>query len=300
MLFRSGGGSITGTASDITTILPAFSDVNVSDGFLPAIDVLREYGITSGCGAAPPMYCPSANITRGQMAVFVVRSVMGGDNFSFTTTPYFTDVPSTNAYFPWIQAMRDLNITAGCTTTRYCPDDSVTRDQMAVFVIRDRLGANTAFSVPQSPYFSDVPSSNSYFNWIQKMKQIGITAGCGQTTYCPNDPVTREQMAAFIMRGAFNQLLPANTPVVASISPATASPGQMVAVTVTGQNTNFANGVTHLNTGAGITVSNLNVSNATTLTAQLVIDVGAVLGPRSVTVLTGSEEATLPNGFLIQ
>src|SRR5579871_4226115 len=112
---------------------------------------------------------------------------------------------------------------------------------------------------PAAPYFTDVPSTHPYFPWIQKMKQLGITSGCNTTTYCPDDPVTREQMAVFIMRGAFNQLLPAGSPVIASATPAAASRGQTVTVTLTGQNTNFASGVTQVTGGAGITVSNVNV-----------------------------------------
>jgi hypothetical protein len=58
------------------------------------------------------------------------------------------------------------------------------------------------------------------------MKQFGIASGCTATTYCPDDPVTHCQMAIFIMRGGFNLLLPANIPVVAWASPASASAGQ--------------------------------------------------------------------------
>ena len=132
------------------------------------------------------------------------------------------------------------------------------------------------------------------------MKQLGITSGCAPSSYCPDDPVTRGQMAVFIMRGEFNQLLPATTPVVVWASPASASPGQTAVVTIVGQNTNFSNGVTQVNAGAGITVSNISVANGTTLTAQFAVAPGATLGPRSITVTTGSEEATLPNGFHVQ
>ena len=154
------------------------------------------------------------------MAVFVVRAVFGGDNFTYNQTPYFTDVPAGSTYFKWIQAMRDLGITTGCGTGVYCPNDPVTRGQMAVFIIRARYGAATAFNSSPTPLFTDVPASNIFFTWIQKMRQVGITTGCGANVYCPNDPVTRGQMAVFVMRGAFNQLLPAGTPVVAAVSPA--------------------------------------------------------------------------------
>jgi photosystem II stability/assembly factor-like uncharacterized protein len=296
----SGGGSATATASDPTTVLAAFADVSPTDLFLPAIDLLMEYGITSGCGASPPLYCSTANITEGQMAVFVVRSVMGGDNFAYTQTPYFSDVPATYQFFPWIQKMQDLGIALPCAPNQFCPETPVTRGIMAVLIIRGRYDVSTPSNYPATPYFSDVPLTHPYFPWIQKMEQLGITSGCAPSSYCPNDPVTRGQMAVFIMRGEFNQLLPATTPVVVWAFPASISPGQTAVVTILGQNTNFSSGVTQVNAGAGITVSNISVTNPTTLTAQLAVASGVTLGPRSITITTGGEEATLPNGLHVQ
>ena len=296
----SGGGLTASTATDTVTILPPFTDVSAADAFLSAIDLMREYSITSGCSTTPPTYCPNDNITRAQMAVFVVRSITGGDTFTYNTSPYFTDVPATHPYFKWVQKMRELQITSGCSATAYCPDDSVTRGQMAVFIIRARYGAITAFSSSPTPLFTDVPASNGFFPWIQKMKQVGITSGCGATTYCPNDLVTRDQMAIFLVRGAFNQLLPAGTPIITSVSPAAGTHGQTVTATLTGQNTNFASGATQVSGGAGITVTSVTLTSATTLTAVLSIDGAAAPGPRSLTATTGSEEATIPNGFQVQ
>ena len=294
------GGVGTASATDATAIQANFVDVSSTDLFLPAIDLLWESSVTSGCQASPPGYCPNDNITLGQMAVFVVRSVMGSDNFTYTTTPYFTDVPASHQFFQWIQKMQDLGIAVACAPNQYCPETPVTRGLMAILIIRGRYGSATPSNYPATPYFTDVASNHPYFPWIQKMKQLGITSGCSPTTYCPNDPVTRGQMAVFIERGEFNQLLPASTPIVAWISSASASPGKAVTLTIVGQNTNFVNGVTQVSAGAGITVSNIIVANGTTLTAQLAVATGAALGPRSITVTTGSEEATLPNGFQVQ
>jgi hypothetical protein len=117
--------------------------------------------------------------------------------------------------------------------------------------------------------------------------------------YCPNDPVTRGQMAVFLMRGAFNQLLP-GAPVITSVSPAAGPRGYTIMVTLTGQNTNWVNGTTQVTAAPGITVTNVAVTNATTLTAQLSVAANATPGPYSLTATTGSEEATLPNGFVAQ
>ena len=173
------------SASGPTTIFAPFTDVNPLGAFSPAITLAREYGTTSGCLASPPMFCPTDNLTRGQMAVFAARSIMGGDGFTYSAVPYFTDVPASHPYFQWIQKLGDLGVTSGCTAATYCPSDPVTRGQMAVFVIRARLGASTAFAYPQLPYFADVPASHPFFAWIQKMKQIGITADNGAGTIGP-------------------------------------------------------------------------------------------------------------------
>jgi hypothetical protein len=133
------------------------------------------------------------------------------------------------------------------------------------------------------------------------MGQIGITSGCTATQYCPDDPVTRGQMAVFVMRGEFNQLLPPNTPAILSISPATASPGQTISVTITGQNTNFQAAGLQVTAGDGITVNSINATSPTSLTARFAVAGTASLGPRSISVTGfGPLEATLPNGFRIQ
>jgi hypothetical protein len=196
--------------------------------------------------------------------------------------------------------MQDLGIALPCASSQFCPDAPVTRGIMAVLIIRGRYGVAVPSSYPAAPYFTDVGPSHPYFPWIQKMAQLGITSGCSPTAYCADDPVTRGQMAVFIMRGEFNQLLPASTPVVTWAYPASASAGQSVVVTILGQSTNFNSGLTQVSAGGGITVGSITVVNGTALTAQFVVAPGAALGPRSITVTTGSEEAILPNGFKVQ
>ena len=294
----SGGGLAQSSASDSATLAAAFTDVLSTDLFLPAIDLLRESGITKGC--SPTTYCGGDSTTQAQMAVFIVRSVLGTDNFTFNPTSYFTDVLPGNVFFPFIQKMQELGIALSCGPDLFCPDSPVTRGQMAVLIIRARYGLAAAPNFPTTPAFTDVPSTSFFFPFIQKMKQVGITTGCSPTTYCPNDPVTRGQMAVFIMRGMFNLVPspPAVNPLL-SVAPATILPGQTMTVTIQGQNTNFVSGSTQVTAGPGITVTNVNVVNATTLTAQFAIAANAGPGPRSIVATTGAQEATLPNGFLV-
>ena len=82
-----------------------------------------------------------------------------------------------------------------------------------------------------------------------------------------------------------------------AVSPAVLTRGQSATVTLTGAATNFVQGTTQLTAGQGITVGTLTVSSATTLTVQLTAAANATIGPRTLLVTTGAEEALSPNGL---
>ena len=85
---------VTSTQSITAKFIPQqFSDVTVASPFFDAVNLLSEQGITNGCTVVT--YCPDDTITRAQMAIFIVRSVYGGDTFTLNqSTPYFVDVPT--------------------------------------------------------------------------------------------------------------------------------------------------------------------------------------------------------------
>jgi len=309
----AGGCSITATQAGNSTYEPAastqsftvlFSDVAPSDIFYNEINAFAQLGITNGCGNNN--FCPTENVTRDQMAIFIVRAVYGNDNFTYSSTPYFSDVTPATFGFKWIQKLKDLGITSGCTATAYCPSEVVTRDQMAVFIIRARVGVSIAgssptFTYPSTPYFTDATAANEFaFPWIQRMRLENITSGCTASTYCSTEPVTREQMATFIMRGAFNQFLPAGTPIISQISPATLPVGTSATYTITGTNTNFVQGTTALSPIPGVTIGTITVISPTTMTVQLTAASNAVTQPYSILAIAGSEQDVLPNGLVLQ
>lgn len=194
-LIRIAGSQIQVIQSGTDTVAP-YEDVPNTHAYADQIRLMKNNAITSGCTSAA--YCPDNPVTRSQMAVFIIRSLSGGDTFPFTATPYFTDVPATHPHFAHVQRMRDLGITTGCSDARYCPEDPVTRGQMAVFMIRAKYGGGFGFQA--APYFTDTGPAHPYFSFIQKMKETGITTGCTATMYCPEDPNVRGQMAVFIVR----------------------------------------------------------------------------------------------------
>lgn len=176
-----------------STSTDVFSDVPSGYWAYDYIMAIYYAHITVGCTQNPLNYCPEADVTRGQMAAFITRAKYG-ETFSYTTTPYFTDVPSTHTFFKYVQKLRDDGITVVSGT--YGVDTYVTRGQMAAFIIRAKFGEN--FSYTTTPYFNDVPSTHTFFKYVQKLKDVGITAVTG--TYNVDDIVSRAQMAAFLAR----------------------------------------------------------------------------------------------------
>ena len=100
----------------------------------------------------------------------------------------------------FIETLAENGITAGCGGGDYCPADPVTRAQMAVFLERGMNGSG--FSPPPATgnTFLDVGASDFAAAFIEQLFLDGITSGCGGNNYCPNDQVTRAQMAVFLLR----------------------------------------------------------------------------------------------------
>jgi len=91
-------------------------------------------------------------------------------------------------------------ITGGCGGNNYCPSDPVTRAQMAVFLLRAKHGAGYTPPPPSGAEFGDVASSHWAVAWIEQLAAEGITNGCGGGIFCPDQYVTRAQLAVFMVR----------------------------------------------------------------------------------------------------
>ncbi len=118
----------------------------------------------------------------------------------------FSDVPF--GYWAWhsIERLYNAGITGGCGVNplKYCPEGTVTRAQMAVFLVRGFHGSSyTPPAVGNSTGFTDVPATHWAAAWIKELAFQGITSGCGSGRYCPEAPVTRAEMAVFLLRSRY-------------------------------------------------------------------------------------------------
>jgi len=142
------------------------------------------------------MFCPWDPVDRWVMAVWLVRA-LGYKPYN-TETSRFADVSADEWWSPYAERIARLEITAGCKKEplRYCPDRSVTRGQMATFLVR-------ALKIEEAPSagFADT-GGDTHEAAIDALAAAGITSGCSTDPlkYCPDRPVARAQMATFLHR----------------------------------------------------------------------------------------------------
>ncbi len=174
-----------------------YGDVPSGAFFSDPVSELADDGVFEGteCGGGS-RFCPDEPIDRKTMAVWTVR-VLDGRNPFVVAKSRFDDVDGSGFYAPFIERMADLGITAGCGDgSGFCPDRSVTRAEMAVFLSR-------AYRLPDGsdPGFGDVASGDWYAADVASLVASGVTKGCGDgANFCPDQPTTRGQMAAFLHR----------------------------------------------------------------------------------------------------
>jgi hypothetical protein len=196
-----GSGKRSGVAKPEREWRTGFADTPPWTLYYPFVNTVALNGVAGGCLASPPLFCWANPVTRGQMAVFLLRSQLGAAYVPpACTAPVFNDVPCSHPFAAWINDLVARGVTGGCGNGAYCPDSGVTREQMAVFLLRMRFGP--AYNPPActTPTFSDVPCSSPFATWIYDLVARGITSGCATGTYCPTSAAVRGQMAVFLVR----------------------------------------------------------------------------------------------------
>jgi glucose/arabinose dehydrogenase len=119
---------------------------------------------------------------------------LGGGVLYRVIAPEFVDIAA-STFLDDIHWLFYAGFTNGCDATHYCPDDPVTRGQMASFLVRT-LGLPST----TTDYFDD-DDGTTHENDINRLAKAGITSGCGTRRFCPESPVTRGEMASFLARG---------------------------------------------------------------------------------------------------
>lgn len=184
-----------GSEPSYSTCAPPFPDVSCSHTFYPHIRRLKEIfdqkGI--GLGYSDGTFKPDDNITRGGTAKIIV---VGLDMESLI--PTFPDVLYDNPFYTYIEGIAERQIISGYSDGTYRPYENTTRGQAAKFIIRG-LGESPYYTDGRQS-FPDVPSDNTFYHYIERMYELGITSGFSDGTYRPDDSLTRAGVAKFIIR----------------------------------------------------------------------------------------------------
>jgi hypothetical protein len=198
----TGNGTVTQISAFYFGTVPGSGFIDTGGSvFADAIQWLADKGITQGCNPpANTMFCPDDRVTRGQMATFLVRA----KGYSQIADDFFVD-DGGHIFENAINRLRTAGVTQGCnppTNNRFCPDRFVTRGEMAAFLAR-------AFDLPayNGPDRFVDDNRSVFENAIERLAQAGITVGCNPPSnnrFCPDDFVTRGQMAAFLKRALTN------------------------------------------------------------------------------------------------
>ncbi len=179
-------------APAVEEFLPSsgFWDVADATTFSADVEWLGARGITRGCN--PPWrddFCPQRAVTRAEAASLLVRAL---DLPSSAIDRFADDDGGTHESA--IDALAAAGITRGCSPTRYCPERSLSRAEMAALVAR-------ALALPAaSGNTFDDDDANTHEADIERIAAAGITRGCAVRRFCPEQAVTRDQVAAFLHR----------------------------------------------------------------------------------------------------
>ena len=162
----------------------------VTIGGVPATNVVVAN--SNQLSATAPALPPGA-------AYDIVVSIPGGPTGRLKNG--YVSVPSDgSAFLQSIVKLIAAGITQGCGVGTYCPNNTITRAEMAIFLIRAKYGV--CFTPPPATgtMFSDVPANAFGAKHIELLASLGVTSGCGGSKFCPNSTVTRDAMAVFLLR----------------------------------------------------------------------------------------------------
>jgi hypothetical protein len=112
----------------------------------------------------------------------------------------FNDEPLAGSFAGYVASLVANEITVGVGGGNYGFTQNIKRQAMAVFIMKAKHGI--CYTPPAcTGVFLDVPCSSTFAPWIEAMAAEGITGGCGGGNFCPLNPVRRDQMAVFLLKG---------------------------------------------------------------------------------------------------
>jgi hypothetical protein len=175
-----------------------FPDVPATSPFYRFIETALHNDVMVGCDNLN--FCPTTQVTRDYMAsyVLIAHEPLFVPPACVPGQEMFLDVPAANGFCPWIEELARRGVVAGCGGGNYCPGLAVSRETLAVYLLKTKDGINYFPQPCGAPIFNDVPASSPFCPWVEELWRRGVVTGCGNGNYCPVLPVSREQMSVFV------------------------------------------------------------------------------------------------------
>jgi hypothetical protein len=179
---------------------PTFPDVSRSHPFFWEVELARWIGTTTGYEDGG--FHPSAPISRAAMAAFLFRAFsVDPDEYHPPATSPFPDVSTSHPFYEEVAWLAEQGVSNGYQDGTFRPAAPITRQSMSAFLQR-AAGEDDGFVAPAESSFSDVGPDHPFAEAISWMAEVSITTGYEDGTFRPLEPVTRQAMAAFMLRYA--------------------------------------------------------------------------------------------------
>jgi hypothetical protein len=190
-----------------------YSDVPTGSTFHPFVTCLSNRGIIGGYSDCT--FRPNANVTRGQLSKIISNAAGINDAVG---EQMFQDVPPSNGFYTWVQRLAGRGFIGGyncggagepCVGSGlpyFRPNANATRGQISK-IVSNAAGFNDPAG---SQMFQDVPPSNGFYDWIQRLASRGYIGGynCGGAGepcvggnlpyFRPNHNATRGQVSKIV------------------------------------------------------------------------------------------------------
>jgi subtilisin family serine protease len=115
-----------------------------------------------------------------------------------TSGPTLTDLPTSHWAYSNVACLERFGVGFRASADRFAPDQAMQRWEMAVYLVQ-AMGEERNISGTYQSSFDDVPVNAWWTPHVEHFRTLGVTAGCGNRRYCPQDPVKRWQMAVFLV-----------------------------------------------------------------------------------------------------
>lgn len=183
--------------------LVAFTDTPENHRYFKSMQLSALDGYMTGYGNG--LFGTEDPILRRHLAIVITR-MLNLPLDPAPTTPTFTDVPTTDPEFKYIEAIYKAGITNGCSASprMFCPNSNVSKDQLAAFMMRtwQKLDPTKVYVTPPVASYADVPTTYGMYKEVESIKYYGIDISCSSSplSYCPSVSAKRSEVAETVAK----------------------------------------------------------------------------------------------------